>query len=74
MVKSKVLIFLIKRNSLNLEMYSQKGKSHLKHSTAEFQSIQQFLLQLYIVSEQKKENLKCWRTGLRRRMQKPETS
>ena len=33
-------------------------KSGLKHSTAEFQSIQQFLLQLDIVSKQKKKKIK----------------
>ena len=39
---------------------------HLKHSTAEFQSIQQFWLQLDIVSEQKeKENKKYRHAGLR---------
>ena len=30
-------------------------RSHLKHSTAELQSIQQFWLQLDVVSSQKKE-------------------
>ena len=49
-------------------------KSRLKHSTAEFLSIQQFWLQLDIVSQQKtKENLECQHVGLRRRVQRPET-
>ena len=47
-------------------------KNRLKHSTAESQSIHQFWLQLDIVSCPPPKK-KCWCTGLRRRVQRPET-
>ena len=48
-------------------------KSRLKHSAAEFQSIQQFWLQLDIVLKQNKIKLKCRCVSLRRLAQRPET-
>ena len=41
-------------------VHTRMWKSRLKHSTAELQSIQQFLLQLDIDSEPKKQILLCW--------------
>ena len=56
-------------------VHTPMWKSRLKHSAAEFQLIQQFWLQLDIVSSKKnlKENYKCRHAGLRRCTRKPET-
>ena len=58
------------------QMFIPMWKSRLKHSTAEFQSIQQFGLQLNIVSKKKQRNIKSADVRVRgnaREDQKPET-